>query len=249
MRIDAPTGTTGTVGISNDGFWGFNVDPVKRYAASFRMRGSYDGPVEASFRNKISNNELSSTSAKVQNGNDWITVNLPIFQPTSSSGNPNNTFEFTFDGTKLAGKSVHVNLLSLFKQTCYDRYNGVREDLAQAYKDFKSTWVRLPGGNNMQGLGYGLEWKWNETIGDLTTRPGHVGTWGNVDTDGFGLLEQLQWAQDMGQTVVLGMFAGLHIGGDIVAEADLQKYVNLGLEELEFLTVSLCIDITVLSVF
>ncbi|KAH6643512.1 glycoside hydrolase superfamily [Boeremia exigua] len=235
MRIDVPAGTTGTVGISNDGFWGFSVDPAKRYATSLRLRGAYTGSIRASFRSKISNEKLSSTSANIQSGNTWTTVNFPVFQPTLAPGNPNNTFVFTFDGATLAGKSIQVNLLSLFKQTYNNRPNGIREDLAHAYSGLKSTWIRLPGGNNLQGPGYGREWRWNETIGDLTSRPGHVGTWGNVDTDGFGILEQLQWAHDMGQTVILGMFAGLHIGGNLVPESDLQRFIDMGMEELEFL--------------
>lgn len=247
MRIDIPAGTNGTVGISNEGFWGFNVDASKKYAASFQLSGLYNGRVEAAFRNKLSGDKLSSTTTTVQSDNAWTYVRLPVFHPSTSPKTPNNTFEFTFDGAQLEGRSIRVNLFSLFQQTYNNRHNGVREDLALSYQGLKTSWVRLPGGNNMQGPGFSHEWKWNETIGDLTNRPGHLGVWGATNTDGFGILEQLQWCLDMNQTVVLGLFAGLHIGGNLISEANLPPFVDMAMNELEFLTVGLrkayvCVD-------
>ena len=34
-------------------------------------------------------------------------------------------------------------------------------------------------------------WKWNQTLGPLTERPGRPGTWGYENTDGLGLVEYL----------------------------------------------------------
>jgi alpha-N-arabinofuranosidase len=41
----------------------------------------------------------------------------------------------------------------------------------------------------------------------------------------------------MGLTVVLGVWAGLYLDGTIIAQANLQPYVNSVLNELEFLLV------------
>ncbi|KAJ9414855.1 hypothetical protein FOXG_14785 [Fusarium oxysporum f. sp. lycopersici 4287] len=238
LRMDVPKGATGKVGFYNEGFWGFNVDATKRYIASLHIRGDYSGSVEVYFNNSISGKKLSSAAVKVTQAesNGWRKIETPTFHPASSPGNPNNTFYFTFDGEALAGKSLHINLLSLFKQTYKNRFNGLREDLAQAVGDIGASWIRLPGGNNMEGVGFPYHFKWNETIGDLKDRPGRLGTWGDINTDGFGILEQMQMAKDLDLTVVLGLFAGLYLNGDIIAQKDIGPYVDLALSELEFLT-------------
>ncbi|ETS73340.1 hypothetical protein PFICI_14945 [Pestalotiopsis fici W106-1] len=236
LRMNVPAGTTGQIGFYNEGFWGFHVDAAKRYAVSFNIKGAYDGTVIAGFKNNITGAQLSSTAISVSSVDDtWTYIPPHTFQPTSTPGNANNTFTFLFDGSQLAGKSIQVNLLSLFKQTYRNRANGVREDLAGSFDGLKSSWVRLPGGNNMQGLSIGNEWHWDRTFGDLKNRQGHVGTWGDIQTDGFGILEMMQWATDANQTIVLGLFAGLHIGGDIVSEADIDGYVDSTMNYLEFL--------------
>ncbi|KAH7409317.1 glycoside hydrolase superfamily [Cadophora sp. MPI-SDFR-AT-0126] len=236
LRIDVPSGTTGQIGFYNDGFWGFNVDAAKRYAASFSIKGAYAGDVTVGFRNSLSGTQLSTTKIHVNSSDGtWTSVNPVVFQPSSTPDNPNNTFTYVLDGAQLAGKSIQVNLLSVFKQTYNNRPNGVREDLAASYDGLESTWVRLPGGNNMQGLSIGNEWHWDHTYGDLKARAGHIGTWGDYQTDGFGVLEMMQWATDANQTIVLGIFAGLHIGGAVVTQANLGGYVDSTMNYLEFL--------------
>lgn len=102
-----------------------------------------------------------------------------------------------------------------------------------------TKYIRLPGGNNMEGLRSPYYWKWNETVGALTTRPGRPGTWGYINADEFGLLEMMQMAQDLDLEVVLGVWAGLYLDGEVVAQSDIQPYVDSVMDELEFLLVSL----------
>lgn len=240
MRMDVPAGTTGTVGFYNEGFWGFNVDATKRYVASFYMRGNYNGTVDCYFHSNTTDQVLGSSSMSVDqtSSEGWVQTYSTTFQPSMTGSDTNNTFYFTFDGSKLAGQSVYFNLLSLFKQTFDNRYNGVREDLADALQNMNVKYIRLPGGNNMEGNNPPYEWKWNETIGSLMDRPGRPGTWGDINTDGFGLLEMMQMSQDLGLEVILGIWAGLYLDGEIIFEANLQPYVDSVMNELEFLLVS-----------
>jgi alpha-N-arabinofuranosidase len=55
----------------------------------------------------------------------------------------------------------------------------------------------MPGGNNLEGNDPPYYWKWNETIGPLKDRPGYPGTWGYENTNGLGLVEYLQWCEDL----------------------------------------------------
>lgn len=180
LRMDIPAGTTGQVGFYNDGFWGFHVDSSKDYAASFNVKGAYTGDAVVGF-NDVSGTALSSTTIQVSSTDGtWTSIGPVIFQPSSTASNSNNTFTYLFDGAQLAGSSIQFNLFSVFKKTYKDRVNGVREDLAASYNGLNSTWVRLPGGNNMQGLSIGNEWHWDHAYGDLKNRAGHLGTWGTI---------------------------------------------------------------------
>jgi alpha-N-arabinofuranosidase len=240
MRMDVPAGTTGTVGFYNEGFWGFDVDATKRYIASLYMRGNYSGTIDCSFHSNTTGQVLGSTSMSIDQTSSagWVHSYSATFRPSRTGSDGNNTFYFTFDGSKLAGQSVYFNVLSLFKQTFDNRYNGVRDDLAQAFLNMNMKYIRLPGGNNMEGNESPYEWKWNETLGPLTGRPGRPGTWGDINTDGFGLLEMMQMAQDLGLEVILGIWAGLYLNGEVVSQAHLQPYVDSVMNELEFLLVS-----------
>ena len=238
--MQVPAGNTGTVGFYNEGFWGFNVDSAKRYIASMYVRGNYSGNVTCYFQSNATGVALASTNITLNQvaSSGWKQTYSPTFMPTTSSSNANNTFYFTFDGKQLAGQSLYFNILSVFKQTYLNRYNGMREDLAESVQNLNAKWIRLPGGNNMEGNRSPYYWKWNQTIGDLTNRPGRPGTWGDINTDGFGLLEMMQASQDLDLSTVIGVWAGLYLDGEVIPQASLQPYVDSVMNELEFLTVS-----------
>ena len=241
MKVDVPENATGLVGLYNEGFWGFDVDSSKRYAASVYLRGNYTGDIFCSFKNNLTGSTLGTVNLTANNDGstgEWTQFSGPAFYPSETASDPNNTFHFLFDGEQLAGQSIYLNLFSLFKQTYLNRYNGLREDLAESVLGLNAKYMRLPGGNNMEGLYSPFYWKWNETLGGLTSRPGRPGTWGDVNTDGLGLLEQLQWTLDMGLVPMLGVWDGLYLDGEIVSEADFQPYVDMVVNELEFLLVS-----------
>lgn len=58
--------------------------------------------------------------------------------------------------------------------------------------------LRFPGGNNLEGNTIDGRWKWNETIGPLKDRPGRATTWGYEETGGMGLVEYMEWCDDLG---------------------------------------------------
>ena len=74
--------------------------------------------------------------------------------------------------------------------------------------------------------------KWNETGGNLKTRPGRLRMYGDINTDGFGVLEMLQWCQDMDQTPMLRIFVSFYTGDDLISEANLRRYVDIDIDGL-----------------
>lgn len=91
----------------------------------------------------------------------------------------------------------------------------------------------------MEGPGAPYRWIWQNTIGNIIDRPGRPGTWGYYNTDGLGLLEMMQWCIDMNLETILAVWGGLYLNGQVVAQSDLQPYIDDVMNELEFLLVSI----------
>src|SRR6266567_3570021 len=91
-------------------------------------------------------------------------------------------------------------------------------------------WRQLSRGNNMAE-----RFNWKETIGDVSQRPGHRSPWGYWSTDGFGLLEFLEWCEDLHMEPVLGIFAGYTLDRKYLEPGlGLDPYVQEALEEIEY---------------
>ena len=59
------------------------------------------------------------------------------------------------------------------------------------------TFLRFPGGNMLEGSSNDTRWFWKDSLGPVHDRPGFSGTWGYPQTHGLGLMEYLEWAEDM----------------------------------------------------
>ena len=49
-------------------------------------------------------------------------------------------------------------------------------------------------------------------------------------------MEYLDWAEDIGATPILGVYAGYSLQPETVSQADLQPYIDDVINELEFIT-------------
>src|SRR6185295_8229991 len=69
----------------------------------------------------------------------------------------------------------------------------------------------------------------------LEERHGHPCPWGYRSTDGLGLMEFLEWCEDMKAEPVLAVYAGYSLKGAHVSPGrDLEPYVQDALEEIEY---------------
>lgn len=224
----------GTAGLTNAGFWGIDVRPQK-YTGSFYVKGAYKGSFTASLLSSSGKVLATTKVASKSVANDWVQHEF-VLAPKEKASDTKNKFSLTFDGSKASSGSLDFNLISLFPPTWNDRPNGMRKDLMQAMADMSPTFLRFPGGNNLEGDSIEGRWKWNETIGPLTDRPGRATTWQYQETLGLGLVEYMEWCDDLGMEPILAVYAGLALNGDVVPEADLDFYVQDALNEIEFLT-------------
>ncbi|KAI9037472.1 alpha-L-arabinofuranosidase A [Aspergillus affinis] len=228
-------GSRGKAGLTNLGWWGIDVKKQK-YTGSFYVKGAYKGSFTASIQSNSTGEVFASTKVKSKSVRGEWTQHEFTLTPRKAAPNTKNTFSISFDASKTAEGSLDFNLISLFPPTYNDRPNGLRKDLMQAMADFGPKFLRFPGGNNLEGDFLAGRWKWNETIGPLKDRPGRDTTWGYQESLGLGLVEYMEWCDDLGIEPILAVWAGFALNGDAIPEADLDFYVQDALNEIEFLT-------------
>ncbi|KAF7307530.1 Glycoside hydrolase [Mycena indigotica] len=241
LQVQIPKVVSGPIGFENTGFWGIKVQSGWNYTGSFYAKStSFTGSVTVSLKSTRGTTFASKTLSGV--GREWKKFTF-TFTPTSSASNDDNVLNFVVDGKESAGKTIFFGMFSLFPPTFRGRENGMRIDLAEALAGTGPAVWRFPGGNNLEGTSIATRWKWNETIGPLESRPGRLADWGYPNTDGLGLLEYLDWAEDLGAEPILGVWDGISTANyselstwSVVPEADLQPFIDDVLAELEFIT-------------
>jgi alpha-N-arabinofuranosidase len=235
LRLDAARAAQGhRVGIANDGYWGIPVKPNTRYRASFYAKTAGAGGVPLTV--SIEGADGKTVYAQAVGGRidgEWkrYSVTLTTAADVKPTANARLVIATESPGT------VWFNQVSLFPPTYKDRPNGNRVDLMQKLVDMKPRFLRFPGGNYLEGVTVDTRFKWKETLGPIAQRPGHPGTWGYRSSDGMGLLEFLEWTEDMKAEPVLAVFAGYALNGENVpAGPALQPFVQEALDEIEYVT-------------
>ncbi|KAI0428924.1 alpha-N-arabinofuranosidase A [Xylaria sp. FL1042] len=233
MNVVLPS-ARGQAGFFNDGYWGMDVK-IQKYQGSFWVRGNYSGEFIASLQSNITGERFGVVTVESRaRGDEWVEHNFALI-PNKNAPNSNNTFAITFDAARLESESLDFNLISLFPPTFKGRKNGMRIDIADALKGFHPTLLRLPGGNMLEGSTNASYWNWKNSIGPLKERPGFSGVWNYQQTNGLGLLEYLEFAEDMGMELALAVYAGLSLNGDVTPEDELQQFIDDALDEIEFI--------------
>jgi alpha-N-arabinofuranosidase len=235
LRLDVISASeTNRAGIANDGYWGIPVKPKTRYRASFYAKAAagFNGPVTVAIESE--DGATAFAQAKVKH----LTENWQKYSVTlTTSRNVTPTTKARFMLVINSPGTIWFNLVSLFPPTWHHRPNGNRIDLMQKLDDMKPGFLRFPGGNYLEGSSLATRFPWKETLGDLTNRPGHTCCWGYRSSDGMGLLEFLEWAEDLKAQPVLAVYAGYSLPpkSDLVKPgADLQPYVADALNEIEY---------------
>lgn len=220
------------VGVANDGFWGIPVRPKTRYNASFYARADkkFGGPLRVAIVN--TNNGTVYASATVRKlSSDW-----KKYEVTLKTGNvlPTKDTQLRITGTHPG--TIWFSCVSLFPPTYNDRANGRRQDLMQLLADMHPAFLRFPGGNYVQGNTFDTRFDWKKTVGDVSQRPGHLDdAWRYWSTDGMGLLEFLDWCEDLHMEPVLAVYAAYSLKqGGVTNELDF--CVHEAMDELEYVT-------------
>jgi alpha-N-arabinofuranosidase len=232
----------GRVGIANDGYWGIPVKPDWFYQCSFYAKASegFSGPLTVCIESGDGSTVYASEAVPA------ITDTWKRYRIRLKSGQVMPTSDTRFVIFAGSGGTIHFNLISLFPPVFTERTGaalgerpatGFRPDIMQLLDDMHPAFLRFPGGNYVEGFNFANRFDWKAMIGPWDDRPGHMSPWGYRSSDGLGLLEFLEWCEELNMEPVAGLYAGLHLNGgrDVITGEALKPFVQEALEEIEYI--------------
>jgi alpha-N-arabinofuranosidase len=250
MALDTTTGPSGALdssllvdvkaadaahpaGVRNEGYWGMAVRPETAYKGSLYAKVDTDavGPVSISLINDVTGKSVASATVPGV-GTEW-----KKFDFTLTSGKVEPSAENHLLLTVGHAGKLWINMVSLMPPTYKNRANGNRPDLMEMMAGMHPTFLRLPGGNYLEGDLIDERFDWKTTIGPMVDRPTHRSPWNYQSSDGMGLLEFLEWTEDLKIQTVLAVYAGYSLKGDYIHPGPaLVPFVQDALDEIEFAT-------------
>ncbi|MBI5834073.1 MAG: alpha-N-arabinofuranosidase [Armatimonadetes bacterium] len=226
---------SGECGVANDGYWGIPVWPDTTYVATFYARGGggFAGPVTASIRTDAADLTVAKADTPAVTS-AWKKYTLKLTTAHDAPTTAKARFVLSARGQGF----VRFSFVSLFPPTYQNTPNGLRPDLMKLMAELRPKFIRLPGGNYLEGGRFADRFNWKQMIGPADQRPGHMGCWGYRSSDGFGLPEYLLWCKQLGAEPILGLFAGYVLNGDHFkgGSAEMAIYTQEALDEIEYVS-------------
>ena len=223
--------TANPAGLLNEGYWGIAVSPHTRYAGSLFAKASSDLVLTIGLVADQSGKILAQTTVALT-GAGWNEYTFEM-----RSGDAAASAENHLEITVQKPGTVWLQMVTLFPPTYHGRINGNRPDLMEKLSALHPSFLRFPGGNYLEGNRISTRFDWKKTIGPPVDRPTHPTTWSYHSSDGMGLLEFLEWCEDLKMEPLLAVYAGYSLGGEVVKPGpDLEPYVQEALEEIEYVT-------------
>src|SRR5277367_5244046 len=234
LRLDVSQADAGSsAGVLNEGYWGMAARSNTAYTGSLYAKedSAAVGPITISLVQNQSGKVLAITTVS------GITTDWKQYPFTLKTGAVEASAANHLVITVAHPGTIWLSLVSLFPPTYRDRVNGNRIDLMEKQAAMHPAFLRFPGGNYLEGDHIPERYEWKKTIGPLVDRPTHPSPWRYHSSDGLGLLEFLEWCEDLKMQPVLAVYAGYSMAQEHVNPGpDLDPYVKDALDELEYVT-------------
>ncbi|MGH2892773.1 MAG: alpha-L-arabinofuranosidase C-terminal domain-containing protein, partial [Solirubrobacteraceae bacterium] len=236
LKLAVGNGTSnGRVGVANAGYWGIPVKPSTTYKVSFfaRSDAASPGPLTVDLESNSGHVWASSTVTGVTGS--WQQFTTTLHTNGGAPASLENRFVISTPAGQAAGSNLWFTIVSLFPPTYDNAANGFRIDLMQELAALHPGYMRIPGGNYLEGDTIATRFDWQTTVGPIQDRPGHFNSaWGYWSQDGMGLLEYLELAEQLHASPVLAVWAGYTLTGTVVPQSQLQPYVQSALDEIQY---------------
>jgi alpha-N-arabinofuranosidase len=234
LRIDVKQADAkNQAGVLNEGYWGMAARPNTTYKGSFYAKtGSGDlGAVTVSLVNNASGKAVATATVS------GVSTTWKQYEFTLKTGAIEASAANHLAITVGHAGTLWLDLVSLFPPTYHDRVNGNRVDLMEKLAAMHPAFLRFPGGNYLEGDHIAERYEWKKTLGPLVDRPTHPSPWSYHSSDGLGLLEFLEWCEDLKMQPVLAVYGGYSMKQEYVKPGpDLEPYVQDALDEIEYVT-------------
>jgi alpha-N-arabinofuranosidase len=220
-------------GVRNEGYWGMAVRPNTSYKGSLyaKLDSADVGPLNVALINDNTGKPVATATV------EGISTEWKRYEFTLTTGKIEPSAENHLLLTVGHAGKLWMDLVSLSPPTYKNRENGNRPDLMEMMAGMHPKFLRLPGGNYLEGDQIDERFDWKNTIGPLVDRPTHRSPWNYQSSDGLGLLEFLEWTEDLDIQTVLAVYAGYSLKGDHINPGPaLTPYVEDALDEIEFAT-------------
>lgn len=233
------------VGILNTGYWGIPIRPdYTFYNASFyaKSTNNFDGPLTVTIESSDGSiiyasavvPQITSTFRKYE-------VSLIPSAELIQSSTLDVVFVVSVRGTASVtveeGTQFFFQLVSLYPPTWRNKPKGLRIDIAEKLAAAKPSIMRFPGGSFIQGIKVGdkvIRYVWEETLGPIEERPGYIGIWGYYASNGVGMLEYLEFAEEINATAVICVYSGLALDAYSHPIEEMGEFVESALNAIEY---------------
>lgn len=187
QRITFTSGA-GEIGIANRGLnrWGISYARGSSYEGCLDVRVDAPTDVWVALESADGSKVYAERSLSVT-GNDWRHLNFTL-TPSASDSDGRFSINLKQPGSVVVG-------YAFLQPGQWGRFHGlpVRKDLAEGLVNQGITVLRY-GGSMVNAAGY----RWKNMIGPPDRRPPYVGTWYPYSSDGWGILDFLNFCEAAG---------------------------------------------------
>ncbi len=234
LRVTVSKASAGSpAGVENGGYWGIPVRPNTTYSGSFYAKSDTMGlPVTVTLQNDQSG-AVAASAVIPGLTKEWKQYSYTLHTAGNVPVSSGNHLILTI----AQPATVWFDVVSLFPPTYHDRPGGDRADISDLLSAMQPKFLRFPGGNYLEGDHIADRFDWKKTIGPWVDRPGHMSPWHYHSSDGMGLLEFLEWCENLKMQPVLAVYAGYSLAGEHVDPGTaLEPYVQDALDEIEYVS-------------
>ena len=236
-KLTITSGVTASqrAGISNAGYFGVAVAPSTSYSVMFYAKATagFTGSLTVDLESTTGTVYATATIPSITTS--WAQYNATLTTTASTPLTATNRFVISTNSTTANGKTIWFGATYLYPPSYDNATNHLRIDLMQYLQQLQPAIFRVPGGNYLEGNTDATKFEWSNTVGLVQNRPGHYNSaWGYWSTDGMGLDEYLQMAEEVGAQPILAVFAGYTLNGSSDTGATLTADVTDAVDELHY---------------